>query len=173
MPKYYVTLIDRASNQMQVPVKADLNPYNQRQAYCAGMPQIFGGTDMDDRPPAIVLGQEVTQESRRTLKLTSDSPSYFFTEGNMFFYWASEDQWQRTGNPWEQPQSNEEAEMERIVVVDLTQFDNGMNDNEIIMELVAQTGCGEAPHQGVLDFNASATRTAFIILIRMHLADQL
>lgn len=48
-----------------------------------------------------------------------------------------------------------------------------MNDNAIITELVDQTQSGVAPQQVPLDFNASATRTAFIELIRMYLAGQL
>lgn len=116
-PKFYIILVDRASNQMHVPVKSLLNPYNRRPAYCAGMPQFFGGTNTDDQPPAIVLEQEITQESRRTLELTSDSPQHFFTEGNMSFYWAAEDRWQQTGTAWAPPQSNVEAEMDRIAVV--------------------------------------------------------
>lgn len=173
MPKYYIMLVDRASNQMRVPVKALLNPYNQQPAFSAGMPQFFGGTDMDDQPPAIVLEQEIAQESRRTLELTSGSPPYFFTSGNMFFYWAAEDQWTQTGTAWGPAQNNAEAEMDRIVVVDLTQFDHNMNDNAIIAELVNQTGSQGAPQQGQNDFNASATRTAFITLMRMYLAGQL
>ncbi len=170
MPKYYIMLVNGESHQMHVPVKALVNPYNQQPAYCAGMPQFFGGTDTDDQPPAIVLEHEITQESRRTLELTSGSPPHFFTEGNMFFYWAAEDRWQQTGTPWGAPQNNTEAEMDRIVVVDMTRFDNNMNDGQIIAELIHQTGSGGAPPQGTLDFNASATRTAFIGLIRMYLA---
>jgi hypothetical protein len=173
MPKYYIMLVDRVSNQMHVPVKALLNPYDQQPAYCAGMPQFFGGTDTDDLPPAIVLEQEVTQESRRTLELISGNPPHFFTEGNMFFYWAAEDRWQRTETPWGQPKDNAEAEMDHIVAVNLSRFENNMDDNEIIAELVNQTVSGGAPRQGVLDFNVSATRSAFINLIRMHMARQL
>jgi hypothetical protein len=173
MPKYYIMLVDRGSNQMRVPVKALLNPYNNQTAYCAGMPQFFGGTDQDDQPPAVVLEQEITQESRRTLELTSGSPPHFFTEGNMFFYWAAENQWTQTGIPWGPAQNNAEAEIDRNIVIDLTQFNNTMNDNAIISQLVNQTASGEAPQQGKTDFAASATRTAFIRLIRMYLAGQL
>lgn len=173
MPKYYIMLVDRAANEMRVPVKALLNPYNHQPAYCAGMPQFFGGTDTDDQPPAIVLEHEITQESRHTLELTSGSLPQFFTEGNMFFYWAGEDKWTETGTHWGPPNDAAEAEMDRIVVVDLTQFNQHMSDNAIIAELVRQTGSGGAPQQGQADFAASATRTAFIGLIRMYLAGQL
>ncbi len=173
MPKYYIMLVDRRSNRMHVPVKALLNPYNNQPAYCAGMPQFFGGTDTDDQPPAIVLGQEITQESRRTLELTSGSPPHFFTSGNMFFYWAAEDRWRQTGTPWGPAQNNAEREMDRIVVVDLRRFNNTMNDNAIIAELVNQTASRGAPQQGQNEFDASATRTAFIRLIRMYLAAQI
>ncbi|MGL6309477.1 hypothetical protein ACSZMD_06505 [Aeromonas veronii] len=77
MPKYYVMLINTESYQMITPVKALLNPYNGGQAYCAGMPQFFGGTDDKDQPVALVLADEINQESRRTLELTSGSPHYF------------------------------------------------------------------------------------------------
>jgi|GEM_PF-2836636 len=173
MPKYYIMLVDLANNQMQVPVKALLNPYNQQPAYCAGMPQFFGGTDTNDQPPVTVLDAELTQESRRTLELTSETPPHFLDVQNMFFYWAGADRWAPTGVAWGAPQINAEAEMNRIVVVDLTQFDNTMSDNAIITELVNQTGSGGAPQQGRADFAASASRTAFITLIRMYLAGQL
>jgi hypothetical protein len=173
MPKYYIMLVDRGANRMHVPVKALLNPYNNQPAYCAGMPQFYGGTDSDDQPPAIVLEQEITQESRRTLELTSGNPSHFFTEGNMFFYWATENQWSQTGTPWSPAQNNAEAEMDRIVVIDLTQFHNAMNDDAIIAELVNQTASGGAPQQGQTDFTASATRSAFIKLMRKYLAFEL
>ena len=170
MPKYYIMLMDRDSAEMRVPVKALLNPYNQQPAYCAGMPQFFGGTDTDDRPPAEVMEREITEESRRTLELTSGSPSHFFTEGSMFFYWASEGQWTETGTPWGPAQNNAEAEMDRIVTVDLTRFNDGMNDTQIIAELVTQTGSNGAPQQGQAEFAVSSTRTAFIRLIRLYLA---
>lgn len=173
MPKYYIMLVDLEANEMRVPVKALLNPYNNQPAYCAGMPQFFGGTDTDDHPPATVLEHEITQESRRTLELTSGSPTPFFNEGNMFFYWAGKDKWTETGTPWGPPANNAEAEMDRIVIVDLTQFNQHMSDQEIIAELVSQTGSGGAPQQGQTDFAHSATRTAFIGLIRMYLAGQL
>lgn len=173
MPKHYAMLVDLNADEMRVPVKAHLNPYNGQLAYCAGMPQFFGGTDTDDRHHAIVLEEEITQESRLTLELTSGAPTPFFSEGNMFFYWASEGQWTRTGTPWGSAQNNAEAEMDRIVVVDLTQFNNGMNDTAIIAELVNQTGSGRAPQQGQTNFATSATCTAFINLIRMYLTGQL
>lgn len=174
MPKYYIMLIDTVSHQMITPVKALNNPYNGRPAYCAGMPQFLGGTDDNDQPVAVVLEHEITQESRRTLELTSGSPHHFFTEGNMFFYWAIETQWVQTGTPWGPAQTNEEAEMDRLVVVDLTQFTNNMSDNAIINNLVNQTTNGTiVPQQGQTDFALSATRTAFINLIRSYLAGQL
>lgn len=173
MPKYYIMLVDLESNEMHVPVKALLNPYSQQPAYCAGMPQFFGGTDTHDRPIATVLEEEITQESRRTLELTSGNPPHFFTQGNMYFYWAAEDRWKPTGIAWGPAQNNAEAEMDRIVVVDLTQFNNNMNDNAIIVQLINQTGSGGAPPQGRADFAASASRTAFITLIRLYLAGQL
>ncbi|MDH4320757.1 MAG: hypothetical protein OEV73_04585 [Desulfobulbaceae bacterium] len=173
MPKYYIMLVDLEFGQMRVPVKALWNPYNQQPAYCAGMPQFFGGTDTDDQSPAIVLDQEITQESRRTLELTSGFPRHFFTDGNMFFYWADEGQWGLTGTPWGLARDNAEAEMDRIVVVELTRFDENMGDQAIIAELLGQTGGGNAPLQGQAAFAASATRVAFIDLIRMYLARQL
>ena len=122
--------------------------------------------------PHTALEQEITQESRRTLELTSGYPTHFFTEGNMFFYWAAENQWVQTGTPWSPAQRREEAEMDRIVVVALTQFNKNMNDDEIIAGLLRQAGSTGAP-SGAGDFTASATRTAFINLIRMYLEGEL
>jgi len=173
MPKYYIMLVNRAQHQMIVPVKALLNPYNGQPAFCAGMPQFFGGTDTTDRPPAQVLEEEITQESRRTLELTSGSPPQFYTQGNMFFYWAGEDRWVHTGTPWGPAHGNDEAEMDRLVNVNLAAFNTHMDDNAIIAQLVTQTQSTHAPAQGVADFNASATRPAFIALIRLYLAGHL
>jgi hypothetical protein len=173
VPKYYIMLVDLATNRMEVPVKALLNPYNQQPAYCAGMPQFFGGTDQNDQPPVVVMGHEITEESRRTLELTSAFPQDFLSEGNMFYYYAGRDRWAPTGVAWGPARSQAEAEMDRIVAVDLTQFNNAMNDAQIITVLLNQTGSTAAPLGGQADFNASATRTAFTILIRAYLAGQL
>ena len=177
MPKYYITLIDLNANQMLVPVKANLNPYNNKTAYCTGMPQFFGGTDDTDQPPAIVLEKEITEESRRTLELISGSPTHFLTSENMFFYWAGENQWKRTGTPWKPASKKEEKEMERIETVDLTEFHRKKiksNDEEdIIWELRNQTGTLDAPEKGETDFANSSTRTAFIEIISMYLDGEL
>lgn len=173
MPKYYIMLVDQEHDQMHVPVKALLNPYSQQLAFSACMPQFFGGTDVDDQPPAIVLEQEITQESRHTLELTSGSPSYFFTFENMSFYWAAEDKWKQTETFWPPAQNNAEAEMDRIVVVDLTQFAPHMTNTQIIAELVNQTGSQGAPQQGQIQFYTSATCTAFTTLMHMYLSGQL
>lgn len=170
MPKYYVMLINTESYQMITPVKALLNPYNGGQAYCAGMPQFFGGTDDKDQPVALVLADEINQESRQTLELTSGSPHYFFTEENMFFYCATEGQWDHTGTPWGPAQTANEAEMDRLVTVDLKQFTNNMSDDVIIDNLINQTTHGTVvPQKGRDDFALSSTRTAFITLIRRYL----
>lgn len=159
---------------MITPVKALINPYNGRPAYCAGMPQFLGGTDDKDQPVPVVLEYEITQESRRTLKLTSAHPHYFFAEKNMFFYWAIETQWVQTETPWGPAKTNDEAEMDRLVVVDLTQFTTNMSDDDIVNNLVSQTTNGTTvPPQGQADLALSATRTAFINLIRNYLAGQL
>ena len=169
MPKYYIMLVDETCRQLRVPVKALLNPSDQRPAFCAGMPQFFGGTDDKDQPPAAVLDQEITQESRRTLELTSGSPPYFFTSGNMYFYWAAEDRWQRTDTPWAPGQNAAEREMDRIVIVDLTPFDPAWDDDSRIAELLNQTQSQSAPQQGRTDFAGSATREAFVELFRLLL----
>jgi hypothetical protein len=140
MPKYYIMLVNKGANQMNVPVKVLMNPYTHQPAYWAGMPQFFGGTDSDDQPPATVLEREITEESRRTLELTSGNPSHFFDAGSMFFYWAGEKQWSHTGAPWGDAQNSAEAEMERSIAIDLAQFHIGMTDEAIITELVNQTG---------------------------------
>lgn len=173
MPKYYIMLVNRAQHQMIVPVKALLNPYNGQRAYCAGMPQFFGGTDTTDEPPVQVLEKEITQESRRTLELTTGSPSHFYTQGNMFFYWADENGWVHTGTPWGPANGNDEAEMDHLVTVNLAAFNTGMDDNAIIAQLVTQTQIIPAQAQGVADFNASATRPAFIAWIKLYLAGHL
>jgi hypothetical protein len=167
MPKYYIMLVDRENHEMRVPVKALINPYDHQQPfYCAGMPQFFGGTDTDDQPPVTVMGQEVMQESRNTLELTSESPPHFLTEANMFFYWADETRWKPTGKPWRMAQNNTEAEMDRVITVGLLRFNNRMDDKAIVHELLNQTGSETAP--GIRDFSISATCIAFIKLIRMY-----
>jgi hypothetical protein len=170
MPKYYIMLVDQERGEMYVPVKAFLNPYNGQAAFASGMPQFFGGTDDDDQPPATVLDQELGQESRRSLELTSGSPPEFFSSGNMFFYWAGEDRWQATDTPWGSARDASEAEMDRIEVVDLSRFNADGTDDALIQELIDQTRCGRAPVQGAADFAGSATREAFIALLRLLLA---
>jgi len=168
--KYYVMLIDPTNQQMRVPVKALLNPYNGRPAYCAGMPQFFGGTDNDDQPPPVVLDQEVTQESRRSLELTAHDPHHFFDHENMFYYWAGGNEWIVTGTPWGPARNAAEAEMDRIEIVDLTRFNAQWTDDQLIAELIRQTNSTGAPARGQADFNGSATREAFIRLLRLVLA---
>lgn len=164
MKKYYIMLVDLKTKQMHVPVKALLNPHNNKKAYCAGMPQFLGGSGKSK--PFIVLQKEVTEESRGTLELILAPPS-FFTDKNMSFYWASEDKWKQTGTSWKPTKNPDEQEMDRIVVVDLKDFNNNMTDDQIIEELVKQTGSDKAA--GTTDFNKSVTRTAFIKMIRILL----
>lgn len=172
MPKYYIALIDRPDGKMHVPVKAQLNPYNKQRAYCAGMPQFFGGTDDRDTPPAAVLAMEVTQESRGTLELIPSAPHYFADEGNMFFYYATEGEWARTGAEWEPASTPEQAEMDRLVEINLFSFRDDMDDQAIVGELMVQAGC-ELGTEGGEEFEQSATKAAFIALIRKYLADDL
>ena len=169
MPKYYIMLVDQGQNEMYVPVKAFLNPYDGQAAFASGMPQFFGGTADGDEGPSTVLDQEIAEESRRSLELTTPTPLHFFTEGSMYFYWADAGGWQETDIPWGSAREAKEAEMDRIEVVDLTRFDAGGTNNELIAELVAQTRCERAPDQGVVDFNGSATREAFVELLRLLL----
>jgi len=136
MPKYYIMLVDQDRDEMLVPVKAFLNPYDGQAAFASGMPQFFGGTDEDDDPPAAVLKKEITQESRQTPKLESDAAQHFFTRGNMYFYWAAGDGWSDTGTPWGSAREENEAEMDRIQIIDLTQFDADWDNNGLIEELV-------------------------------------
>jgi hypothetical protein len=168
MPKYYVMLVDMAHQRMRVPVKALRNPYDGEAAYCAGMPQFFGGTDRDDRPPSAVMREEVSQESRRTLELTT-IPIHFFDIENMFFYWAGQDRWQDTGTAWGPAGDDAEREMDRIVTVDLTRLNAEGTNDELIAELIAQTNSQGAPQQGQADFDESATREAFVELLRLLL----
>jgi len=170
MPKYYVMLVDRERGEMYVPVKALLNPYDGQPAFASGMPQFFGGTDDSDEAPAIVLEQELAQESRQSLELTSGSPPEFYDSGNMFFYWAGEDRWQATDIPWGSAREDKEAEMDRIEAVALAGFNPDWTDDRLIDELVKESRCRRAPDQGVADFDGSATREAFIALLRLLLA---
>jgi hypothetical protein len=170
MPKYYLMLVDQEQGEMYVPVKALLNPYDGQPAFASGMPQFFGGTDETDDPPAVALERELAEESRRSLELTSGSPPEFYDSGNMFFYWAGEDRWQATDISWGSARDASEAEMDRIESVDLAGFNPGWGDDRIIEELVDQARCQRAPDQGVADFDGSATRTAFIALIRLLIA---
>ncbi|KAF0809543.1 hypothetical protein A167_01614 [Alcanivorax sp. S71-1-4] len=172
MPKYYVAFIDRPRHHMVIPMKAMLNPYNQQAAFCAGMPQFFGGTDDHNQPPAQVLEMEVMQESRGTLELTSGSPRNFYTEGNMFFYYALESQWTATGTPWGAASNPEQQEMDRLVTIDLSRFASDMTDAAIITELARQSGSNLGTPGGT-QFQQSATRQAFIRLIRGFLAGTL
>ena len=172
MPKYYIALLDRPDGKMHIPVKAQLNPYNKQRAYCAGMPQFFGGTDDRDTPPAAVLDMEVTQESRGTLELISPTPHCFANEGNMFFYYATEGEWARTGAEWEPASTPEQAEMDRLVEIDLSAFGGDMDDQAIVAELMVQAGCA-LETEGGGEFEQSATKAAFIALIRKYLADDL
>lgn len=50
-------------NSVIFPVKAALNPYNQKPAYCAGEPQFFGGADEKEEGPLTSLKREVGEES--------------------------------------------------------------------------------------------------------------
>jgi len=169
MPKYYIMLVDQERNEMYTPVKAFLNPYNGQAATASGMPQFFGGTDETDDPPAVALERELAEESRRSLELTSGSPPELFDSGNMFFYWADRDRWQATDISWGSAREAKEAEMDRIEIVDLTQFDAAWSDNRLIAELIGQTGCQRAPDQGAAEFDGSATRQAFVELLRLLL----
>jgi hypothetical protein len=169
MPKYYIMLVDQGQNEMYVPVKAFLNPYNGQAAFASGMPQFFGGTAEGEEGPATVLDQEIAQESRRSLELTTPTPLHFFTRGDMFFYWADANGWQSTDIPWGSARQADEAEMDRIQIVDLTGFDAGGTNDELIVELIDQTCSQRAPVQGAADFDASATREAFIELLRLLL----
>lgn len=172
MPKYYIMLVDQARNEMRVPVKALRNPYNGRGTFAAGMPQFFGGAGGDDEPHVEVLEKEVTEESRRTLRLTLASPEdapELFGRDNMYFYWTGSDGWRETGTPWNDGTGPDEREMERIAIIDLTRFDKGWSDDAIIAELVRQAGCGDAPARGKADFAISETRVAFLRLIRLLL----
>lgn len=173
MPKYYVMLVDSAKQQMRVPVKAALNPYNGKPAYCGGMPQFFGGTAAKDESPADSLKKEVGEESRRTLALTTDSPVPLFADmdQDMYFYRAGRDGWQPTGTAWGDAQDEAEAEMSRIVSVDLTLFDEDWSDDALINELILQTGSQSASAKAQQQFAESETRKAFIELLRLLLED--
>jgi hypothetical protein len=169
MAKFYVMLFDPINQQMRVPVKALLNPYSGEPAFCAGMPQFFGGTDGKRLGPVALLKHEVTEESRRTLELTTDDAKYFFGSAAMGFYWTGENEWEETGTAWGPGQGRAEKEMDRIAIVELARFDAQWDDGELIAELIRQTGSEGAPPQGKADFNGSATREAFIQLLGLLL----
>jgi len=169
MPKYYIMLVDTARNEMRVPVKALLNPYDDKNAFAAGMPQFFGGTGKGNQRHVDVLAKEVTEESRRTLQLTlasAEAAPELFGRNDMYFYWTRSDGWRETGTPWNDGRGPDEREMDRIAIIDLTPFVEDWSDDAIIAELVRQAGCGDAPVQGKRDFARSETRVAFLKLIR-------
>lgn len=172
MPKYYIAFIDRPNGTMRIPIKAPRNPYNGAPAYCAGMPQFFGGTDDQDQPVPLVLDAEVAQESRHTLELLTPTPHHFETVANMFFYYAVEEEWAVTGTAWGPAATPEQAEMERLVAIDLTRFDADMDDQAVIDELLRQAG-SNLETEGGAQFLASATRAAFLALIERYLAGEL
>ncbi len=61
MEKDYIILFD--STKVYYPVKAAENPYNRKKAYCAGLPQFFGGAADDGEGRLETLQREVWEES--------------------------------------------------------------------------------------------------------------
>lgn len=61
MSKNYVILFD--STKMYYPVKAAENPYDNSKAYCAGLPQFFGGAVDKGEGKLETLQREVQEES--------------------------------------------------------------------------------------------------------------
>jgi len=59
------------------PVKAYLNPYNNKRAYCAGQPQFFGGKDEDDEGPLKSLQREVSEESLQFFEIAELGPKIY------------------------------------------------------------------------------------------------
>ncbi|HEX7340264.1 MAG TPA: hypothetical protein VF271_10085 [Rhodanobacteraceae bacterium] len=171
MAKYYIALLNESTQQMLVPIKTVFNPFYNHIAFCAGMPQFFGGSDNDDAGPIAVLDREISEESRHTLELVSPQITYFFHTGNVYagsmdFYYADQPKWQTTDTPWQQPANGAEAEMDRIVTVELSGFRINMTDDDLINELLRQTGCLNPQLPGWNDFSNSATRSVFIALLR-------
>ena len=170
--KSYVAMIDKEKGEMIVPIKARLNPYNNKPAFCAGMPQFFGGTHNSSRPPLYHIQKEVNEESRGTYELEQKYPTSFYKEDNMEFFVSDKSGWEKTEKKWtiedeedEDKVPPEQKEMEDIKTVDLKKFNAEMKEDEIIEELIKQTNTSEASEQAQKEFNESATRQAYINII--------
>lgn len=80
MEKYYTIFYD--SQNIYFPVKAALNPYNGRAAWCGGFPQFFGGRADGGESVGGALAREVVEESLGTYSLNAGSLPLLY-EGNV------------------------------------------------------------------------------------------
>jgi hypothetical protein len=80
MSKFYVLFYD--GQNIYFPVKAELNPYNGRPAYCGGFPQFFGGKPDGGETVGEALTREVLEESIATYALNPGSLPLIY-EGNV------------------------------------------------------------------------------------------
>ena len=90
--KHYVILINPGTTVGCMCVKAEMNPYNHKPAYCGGAPNLFGGNADSDNMYQ-TLSSEVLQESHNNIRLTTSNKEDFeeiHTEGygnvQMHFY---------------------------------------------------------------------------------------
>jgi hypothetical protein len=164
--KSYVILCTR--DTMIVPIKAFLNPYNQKRYWAAGTPQFFGGSSKGT--PIETMTDEVKEESRGTLELYDTNEESFFSpqldNGNsLYFFYSLTPLWKRTGILWRKNGLKKaEREMDRLVDVPLDTF-AGLTDSEaIIKRLMNKTDTESAP--GIDDFKTSHTATAFVTFIK-------
>jgi hypothetical protein len=165
--KSYVILCTR--DMMIVPIKANLNPYNNRPWFSGGTPQFFGGSADGENDPLKTLQREVTEESRRTLRLNAISGRVFEAppangdQNTYNFYYSIE--WQRTGTQWNDNVTNStEREMQRLVEVQLSDMLPDGSDSVIISRLLYDTDTVNAV--GINTFRTSHTAAAFVTFIR-------
>jgi hypothetical protein len=176
--KYYVMLgnLTITPNTMLVPVKAYGKPYPTEPissilAFCSGMPQFFGGTYKGSSGIVPFLQKKVSEESRNTLELMNTFTPTDILEGtdkngdDYKYYWANKTYWQPTPTKWGSASTTEEAEMDRIVEVDLSKF-VGLDRYHSIQQLYEQTVSEKGP--GSKEFVGSLTCEAFLKLIFLY-----
>ena len=166
MPRYYV--IPYAEPNLHVPVKAYLNPYNGRSAYASGMPQFFGGKADSGEDREAVLKRELSEESRGSMTLHRfDQLVEVYAADEYRFYYTGGATW--GSSAWGSAWNSAGAEMDRIIPVNVFEFDMNMTGDQVIQKLIEKVGSKNAPRQGHADFSTSHTRGAFIELVRRFL----
>ncbi|NEO99523.1 MAG: hypothetical protein F6K58_12750 [Symploca sp. SIO2E9] len=165
--KYYVLLHDSNTKSITFPIKAPKNEFDHKEQFAGGYPAIFGGTDIGGL--AKTLQKEVTEESRRTLKVY-DKAEYFkqFYNGEtakdrLFFY--ETDNWQQTGTEWGRPKNRDEGEMMEIVTLQLDLFNPKDTKNKILEDIINLSGAPGGSTSQQKEFFESETAEAFFKFI--------